>query len=184
MVDKATPAEIEELIQSGNALLKKAPTRLTVRDIQRALHFYSKALHFHRNNGTATSKQIARLCQKLLEASLMLSMAVKDPSEQMVACEQARNYGKAALDNVHNCGDDCMAAQADFLLACAETWKTVLKIRADSDDPRNWQRERDAEVLITEKLSALRMFPQLNMDWYEGQAVRYVEHLDRETLGR
>lgn len=111
----------------------------------------------------------------------MMSMAVKEPGEQMAACEQARNYGKAALDNVLKCGDDCMAAQADFLLGCAETWKVILQIRADSGNPRNWQRKKDAEVLITEKLSALRVFPQLNVDWYEAQAVKYIEHLDKET---
>lgn len=169
------------MIKSGNALLKKAPKRITLRDIQRALHYFSKALHYLRNNGTATSKQIARLCQKLLEASLMLSMATKDPSEQMAVCEQARNYGKAALDNVINCGDDCMAAQADFLLACADTWKVVLQVRQDDGNPRNWQQRRNAEVVMHEKLDVLRRFPQLNMDWYEAQAVKYLEHLDRDA---
>jgi hypothetical protein len=109
----------------------------------------------------------------------MLSIAARDPREQKTACDQARNYGEAALDNVLSSGDACMVAQVEFLIACVSTWKMFLQSRMSGTDIRSHPRRTAMENEMEERLGGLRRFPNLDMEGYEAQAAKYLGYLDR-----
>lgn len=111
-----------------------------------------------------------------MESSLLLSIREREPEARKRACEQARQYGEAALNNVFSCDDECMVAQVEFLLACVSARKVYLQAKINSS-----VRTEGVESLMREKLGALSKFPHLDMDGYEAQADIYLGYLDKVT---
>jgi hypothetical protein len=112
-----------------------------------------------------------------MEASIRLSMNARDIEERKQHADQGREYAEKALENAYNCGDDCMVAQSEFLLACVGAWRVYVSARMSRVEPRNHPRREGAEVLVEHKLEELRNFPRLNMEAYEAQAKKYLGYL-------
>jgi hypothetical protein len=165
------------LISLGNAQLKVPPSRITKKNLIDACQYFAKSLYYLRNNPTTTPKQVARVCQKLLEATLGLSQKARTTEKRMEYANQAQKYGEVALENVVNCGDECMAAQVEFFLACVTAWKVYLNIRehaAASDDSPDSER---AQLLLFNRMEKLKEYPTLDAGWYERQVRTYVGYL-------
>ncbi|KAH8727730.1 acyl transferase/acyl hydrolase/lysophospholipase [Phaeosphaeriaceae sp. PMI808] len=179
--EKATDSEIAELLSLGNKNLKTPSAQLTTNHLLHARHYFSKALHFLSNDPSTPPKQVARVCQKLLETMLRLSQMTRSLSERKEHAEKAQEYGEAALENVEKCGDDCMVAQVEFLLACVTAWKVYLRIKSGED--RIAARD-GVRVLMDTRLAKLREFSNVSIEWYEGQAKLYLGYLDGARRGQ
>ncbi|KAF2501496.1 FabD/lysophospholipase-like protein [Lophium mytilinum] len=176
-LSRATTSEIAELINLGNSNLKVSPDRITIDHLKQARHYFSKALHYLENNPASSPKQVSRVCQRLMETSIGLSMKVRDAAERKRHANQAHEYGKAALDNVLRCQDICMIAQVQFLLACVSVWKVYLEARTSGVEPKSHPERDNVEVLVVERLEELRRFQNLDMEAYEAQARKYLSYL-------
>jgi hypothetical protein len=177
-MSQATSSEIAEMISLGNARLKISPDRITVENLKEARHYFSKALHYLKNqsNPPPSPKQVSRVCQKLMETSLGLSMRTHG-TERKEHADQAHKYGEAALDNVLRSQDECMTAQVQFLLTCVTIWRMYSQARVSGNDPRSHPGIERVEVLMTERLDDLRRFTNLDMEVYEAQARKYLGYL-------
>jgi hypothetical protein len=165
------------LISLGNAQLKVPPSRITKKNLIDACHYFSQALNYLRNNPTTTRKQVARVCQKLLEATLGLSQIARTTEERMKHANQAQKYGEVALENVVNCGDQCMAAQVQFFLACVTAWKVYLNIKEHAAGSDNTPDSERAQLLLFNRMEKLKDYPTLDVGWYERQVRTYVGYL-------
>lgn len=177
-LSRATTSEIAELINMGNSNLKVPADRITVNNLKQARHYFSKALHYLQSQ-SSSPKQVSRLCQKLMETSLGLSMRARDGAERKEHADQARKYGETALDNVLRCEDECMAAQVQFMLACVSAWKVYLQARTSGMEPRNHPEREGIEVLIAQRLEELEKFQNLDMEAYEEQGRKYMGYLTK-----
>jgi hypothetical protein len=177
-LSRATTSEITELISLGNSQLKISPDRITVENLKQARHYFSKALHFLKNQShpAASPKQVSRVCQKLMETSLGLSMRTHG-TERKEHADQAHKYGEAALDNGVRSGDECMIAQLQFLLLCVTAWKMYSQARVSGNDPRSHPGIERVELLMAERLNELSKFQNLDMEVYEAQARKYLGYL-------
>jgi hypothetical protein len=166
-----------ELISLGNAQLKIPPSRITQKNLLRACHYFSKALYYLRNNPTTTPKQVARVCQKLLEATLGLSQIARATEERIEHADQAQKYGEIALENVVKCGDECMAAQVEFFLACVTAWKVYLHVRDDVSGSDSSADSESAQMLLVNRMEKLKEYPALDVGWYKEQVRTYIRYL-------
>src|SRR5690348_16746391 len=94
-----------ELISQGNTYLKLPPDRITRRDLVKAHQYFSKALNYLKNDLSTSPKQVSRLCQKLMETSIRLSMTAREGAERKQHADQSREYAEKALDNARQCED-------------------------------------------------------------------------------
>lgn len=168
---------LAELINLGNAELKTPAARITQKNLLQARHYFSKALHHLEADPSTSPKQVARVCQKLLEASLGLSQIVRVPEERKEHAEKAQKYGETALENVVKCKDECMAAQVEFLLACVTAWKVYLQTKDVAINPDRSVEVDNTQLLLMRRMEALRGYPKLDMSWYEGQVRTYVGYM-------
>lgn len=166
-----------ELINSGNAQLKTPPNRITKNNLLKARHYFSQALHYLQQDNTTTPKQVARVCQKLLETELGLSQVIRAHEERIEHAAQAQKYGEVALENVMKAGDGCMAAQVEFLLACTTVWKVYLRVRSSQPEHGESPEAESAQLLLFQRLERLREYPRLPMDYYEEQVRTYAGYL-------
>lgn len=166
-----------ELISLGNKCLKLPPDRTNRHDLVEAHKNFSNALNYLKADPSTTPKQVSRVCQKLMETSLRLSMTVRESTERKQHADQGREYAEKALDNARKCKDDCMVAQAEFMLACVGTWKVYVAAKMSRVEPSNHPKREGAEVLLVQRLEELRLFPHLDMDVYEAQARMYLGYL-------
>ncbi|KAH3962123.1 hypothetical protein HBI25_217790 [Parastagonospora nodorum] len=171
----ATSSEIVELIALGNSNLKTPSSLLSTAHLLRARHYFSKALHFLRNDPSTSNKQVSRVCQKLMETMLLLSQISRPVAERKEHADQAQGYGEVALENVMKCGDECMVAQVEFMLACVTAWKVYLRMKGGEEGAGGREGVR---VLMESRLGGLRAFPKLQMEHYEGQAKTYLGYLE------
>lgn len=179
---RATQSEIAELLRLGNAQLRAS--RVTKNTLLQARHYFSKVLYYLREDPSASPKQVSRVCQKLLETFLGLSMMTSDKSERKEYADQARRYGEAALDNVLRVQDECMAAQVEFMLANVDVWKIYLQACAGGVEPGRHPKRREMEELVEERLGNLRRFGNLDMNSYENQARKYLSYLRDTSRGQ
>jgi hypothetical protein len=112
-----------ELIALGNSNLKTPSSRLTTAHLLRARSYFSKALLFMRKDPSTPPKDVSRVCQKLMESSLLLSQITRSLSERKEHAEQAQRYGEAALENVTTCGDTCMVRDGVEGVFAYEGWR-------------------------------------------------------------
>ncbi|KAF2201423.1 hypothetical protein GQ43DRAFT_440599 [Delitschia confertaspora ATCC 74209] len=154
------------------------PDRLTTTILSKALHYFSKALYYLKQDPSTSSKQYSRLYQKLMDTSLRLSMLChSSPSERKEYADQAKEYGEAALINAMRVGDECMVAQIQFHLACASVWKVYLAARRAGVEPRAFPAREEVEVHVVERLGVLQRFGNLEMGWFEEQAEKFLGYL-------
>ncbi|KAL6706652.1 hypothetical protein ACN47E_005194 [Coniothyrium glycines] len=179
-LSRATTAEISELISLGNAQLKVPSSRVTKQNLLQARHYFSKALHDLQHIPTTSPKQVARVCQKLLEATLGLSQITRASEERREHAEQAQKYGEIALENVTKCGDECMATQVEFLLACVIAWKMYLLDKNKGAQLDNGADTVAVQLMLLRRLEKLKEYPRLDAGWYEGQVRIYTGYLTGE----
>jgi hypothetical protein len=110
-----------------------------------------------------------------METLLLLSQLTRPLPERKDHAEQAQEYGEAALNNVVQCGDNCMTAQAEFMLACVTAWKVYLGIKGGEDGIAGREGVR---ALMERRLNCLREFPNVQIMWYEEQAKTYLGYLE------
>jgi hypothetical protein len=134
-------------------------------------------LHYLQQDPATSPKQVARVCQKLLETELGLSQVSRAHEERVEYACQAQKYGEVALENVMKSGDDCMAAQVEFLLACTTVWKVYLQIKAGGSGTKERDEVEIAQLLLLQKMERLRAYPKLEMEYYEGQVRTYAGYL-------
>ncbi|KAF2682694.1 hypothetical protein K458DRAFT_390614 [Lentithecium fluviatile CBS 122367] len=171
---KATPAEIAELIDLGNSQLKISSDRRTRNSLEKAFHYFSKTLFYLKNDPKASPKQVSRVCQKLMETEIGLSMITQNSTKRKKHAHQAREYGEVALENVTKCADECMVAQMEFLLACVTAWEMYLQSEVDGQDH---QVTENVQVLLETRLNRLRRFQELKIEFYEEQMKTYLGYL-------
>ncbi|KAH7378467.1 hypothetical protein DE146DRAFT_749720 [Phaeosphaeria sp. MPI-PUGE-AT-0046c] len=174
VAEVATASEIAELISLGNTNLKTPSSLITTAHLLRARHYFSKALHFLRNNPSTSPKQVSRVCQKLTETLLLLSQMTRPLAERKDHADQAQSYGEAALENVVKAGDPCMVAQVEFLLACVTAWKVYLRMKSGEETASGREGVR---MLMERRLDMLSGYGNLQIDWYEEQAKTYLGYL-------
>lgn len=73
------------------------------------------------------------------------------------------------------CGDVCMVAQVEFMFACVTAWKVYLRMKSGEEGATGREGVR---VLMDMRLGNLRVFPKLQIEWYEGQARTYLGYLE------
>jgi hypothetical protein len=112
-----------------------------------------------------------------METSIQLSMTTREIAERKQHADQGREYAEKALDNAWRCEDDCMVAQAEFMLACVDVWKVYVAARMSRVEPSSHPKREGAEVLLEQKLRELRQFPRLDMEVYETLARKYSGYL-------
>ena len=168
---------LAELISLGNAQLKIPTARITQKNLLQARHYFSKALHYLHNDPSTAPKQVARVCQKLLEAALGLSQISRAPEERKEHADQAKKYGETALENVVKSGDECMAAQVEFLLACVTAWKVYLLLKSHGSEQGGNVDTESVQTLLLKRKEKLQEYPQLDAAWYEEQARTYTRYL-------
>ena len=104
-------------------------------------------------------------------------MTARENVERKQHADQGREYAEKALENARKCGDDCMVAQAEFMLACTGVWKVYVAARVSRLEPSNHLNREGAEVLLEQRLEELRQFPRLDMEVYEAQTRKYLGYL-------
>ena len=104
-------------------------------------------------------------------------MTARENAERKQHADQGREYAEKALDNAWRCEDDCMVAQAEFMLACVGAWKVYVAARMSKVKPSNHPKREGAEVLLEQRLEELRRFPHLDMEVYAAQARKYLGYL-------
>jgi len=166
-----------ELIRLGNTSLKLSPDRIARHDVVKAHQNFSKALEYLKADPSTPPKQVSRLCHKLMETSIRLSMTTRESAERKQHADQAREYAEKALDNARLCEDDCMVAQAEFMLACVGAWKVYVAAKMSRVEPSSHPKREAAEVLLEQRLEELRLFSHLDMETYEAQARKYSGYL-------
>jgi hypothetical protein len=112
-----------------------------------------------------------------METSIRLSMTARENAERKEHADQAREYGEKAVENAQRGEDDCMVAQAEFMLACVAAWKVYVAARMSAVEPSRHANREGAEVLLKQRLDELRRFPHLDMEAYEAQASKYLGYL-------
>lgn len=110
-----------------------------------------------------------------METMLLLSQISRPLAERKEHADQAQGYGEVALENVMKCGDECMVAQVEFMLACVTAWKVYLRMKGGEEGAGGREGVR---VLMESRLAGLRAFPKLQMEYYEGQARTYLGYLE------
>lgn len=73
------------------------------------------------------------------------------------------------------CGDECMVAQVEFMLACVTAWKVYLGSKSGEESAAGREGVR---LLMRKRLSNLRLFPMLHIEEYEVQAKTYLGYLN------
>jgi hypothetical protein len=106
-----------------------------------------------------------------------LSQIARAPEERKEHANQAQKYGEIALENVVNCGDECMAAQLEFFLACVTVWKVYLHIKQHESESDSSADCESAQLLLYNRMEKLKDYPKLDTSWYEGQVRTYVGYL-------
>lgn len=104
-------------------------------------------------------------------------MTARESAERKQYADQGREYAEKALDNTRKCGDDCMVAQAEFMLACVGAWKVYVAASMSRVEPSSHPKREGAEALLEQRLEELRQFPHLDMEVYEAQARKYSGYL-------
>ena len=104
-------------------------------------------------------------------------MTAHKSEERKQHADQGREYAEKALDNARKCEDDCMVAQAEFMLACVGAWKVYVAARMSRVEPNSHPKREGAEVLLEQRLEELRQFPHLDMEVYEAQSRKYLGYL-------
>lgn len=166
-----------ELISQGNTYLKLPPDRITRHDLIKAHENFSKALTYLKTDPSTPPKQVSRLCQKLMETSIRLSMTARESAERKQHADQSREYAEKASYNARKCEDDCMVAQTEFMLAYVGAWKVYVAARMNGVEPSSHPEREAAEVLLEQRLEGLRQFTHLDMEVYEVQARKYLGYL-------
>jgi hypothetical protein len=163
-----------ELINLGNVQLKISLDRRTKMNLDKAFDYFSKAIFYLKNDPKTSPKQVSRICQKLMETQIGLSMMASTSTRRKGHAQQAREYGEVALENVTKCRDECMVAQMDFLLACITAWEMYLQSEIDG---RDHQVIETVQVLLETRLNRLRGFKELKIKFYEEQMKTYLGYL-------
>jgi hypothetical protein len=109
-----------------------------------------------------------------METELLLSQISRPLAERKEHADQAQEYGEAALENVMTCGDACMVAQVEFMLACVTAWKVYLRTRSGEEGAAGREGIR---VLMEMRLSTLKEYRKLQIEYYEEQARTYLGYL-------
>jgi hypothetical protein len=161
-----------ELIELGNAQLKISSDRRTKKNLENALEYFSKAILYLKNDPKASPKQVSRICQKLMETQIGLSMITPNPTRRKEHARNARENGEVALENVRKCRDECMVAQMEFSLACVTAWEVHLQ-----PDGQDRQVKENVQVLLEIRLNRLRRFKELEIGFYEEQMKTYLNYL-------
>ena len=104
-------------------------------------------------------------------------MPAPENAERKEHADQGREYAERALDNARRCADDCMVAQAEFMLACVGAWQVYVAAKMSRVEPRSHLKREGAEVLLHQRLVELRQFPHLDIEGYEAQARKYLGYL-------
>jgi hypothetical protein len=115
------------------------------------------------------------VCQKLLETFLLLSQLSRQLPERKQHADKAQEFGEAALENVVLCGDACMGAQVEFMLACVVAWKVYLGMKGGEDGGAEREGVR---VLMGRRVDVLRAYGNLDVGWYEEQVRVYLRYLE------
>jgi hypothetical protein len=168
-----------ELIDRGNAHLRDPALPMKRRNLLQARSDFSKTLYYLKNDPSTTPKQVARICQKLFEATLGLSQVVRVHEERKEHADQAQQYGEAALANAVKSGDMCIAAQAEFFLATITAWKIYLQLKSEGEDVNIGVERESVEILLLQRLHQLRQFPNVDIARYEAQAKAFTGYLVR-----
>jgi hypothetical protein len=171
-----TPAE---LIDRGNDHLRDPAPHMKRRNLLQARSDFSKALYYLQNDPSTTPKQVARICQKLFEATLGLSQVARIHEDRKEYAHQAQQYGEGALANAVKSGDVCIAAQAEFLLAIITAWKIYLQLKSEGVDVNISMERENVEILLLQRLHQLRQFPNVDIGKYEAQAKTFTGYLVR-----
>ena len=166
-----------ELINIGNKYLKQPSDRTQRKDLMEAQKHFSKVIEYYKADPSTPLKQVSRICQKLMETSIRLSMAARQSAERQQHADQAREYGEKLLANARMSQDDCMVAQAEFMLACVGVWNVYVAASLTKVEPCAHPKCEAAEVMLEHRLNELRQYPHLDMETYEGQARNYQRYL-------
>ena len=97
------------------------------------------------------------------------SILAPKPKKQTAHAKAAHEYAQAALQAAEDSGDDCMAAQVEFLLACVALW--LLRLQSESE--RTEQAVSKAKDELRIGLERLKRYPEVKTRVYEEQMKVY-----------
>jgi hypothetical protein len=148
------------------------------RDLINAHQNFSQALEYLQYDPFTPPKQVSRLCQKLMETSIRLSMVSHEIAEKRQYADKARDYAESSLSNAQRSGDECIIAQAEFMMACVQVLRVYVATKENRlDSSTLYARREVAEVQLEQRLMGLRRFAHLDMEVYEGQANQYMAYI-------
>jgi len=173
---------LAEIIRTGNESLKIPYARRTRNDLLNAGHYFDQALKSLQGNPSVSSpKDVARVCQKLLETELALSMKMPSGNhhERRQHADRALEYGEAALDNAVKINNQIMVVQIQFLLAALNIWRVNIQAKASGIEPRLAPGRDFALAKIQTILREIHTIESLDYAGYEEQARYYEKWLNR-----
>jgi hypothetical protein len=147
---------------------------VTYRDASQARDYFWRALQYLSNDPQASVKQVARICHKLAETLLRMSILVRTAEKQSSHANEAEQYCDTSITNLKDSGDECMVAQVEFLLVCITAWRMYLGSRYDGPDEAIYH---DVEARMENSLDKLRRFKELNMEAFVKQRNFYLAYL-------
>lgn len=135
-----------------------------------AIEQYTQALQRARRSPETSPKERARIYQKLTQASMKSSILAPKPKKQTAHAKTAQEYAQEALRAAKDSGDDCMAAQVEFLLACVALWL----LRLQSEGERSEEALSKAKDELNICLERLKRYPEVKIRVYEEQMRVYL----------
>lgn len=135
-----------------------------------AIEQYTQALQRARRIPETSPKERARIYQKLTQASMKSSILAPKPKKQTAHAKAAQEYAQEALRAAKDSGDDCMAAQVEFLLACVALWL----LRLQSEGERSEEAVSKAKDELNICLERLKRYPEVKIRVYEEQMRVYL----------
>jgi hypothetical protein len=135
-----------------------------------AIEQYTQALQRAKRSPETSPKERARIYQKLTQASMKSSILAPKPKKQTAHAKAAYEYAQAALQAAKDSGDDCMAAQVEFLLACVALW--MLRLQSEGERAEEAVSKGKDELQIC--LERLKRYPEVRTRVYEEQMRVYL----------
>ena len=149
---------------------------MTYTDACQARDYFWRALQHLSDDSHASLKQVARICHKLAETLLRMSVLARTAEKQMSHAKEAEQHGGTSIANLKDSGDECMVAQVEFLLVCITAWTMYLRSKNDGLDEAVYH---DMEARMENSLHRLRQFEQLGMNAFAKQRDYYLAYLQR-----
>jgi hypothetical protein len=135
-----------------------------------AIEQYTHALQRAKRSPETSPKELARIYQKLTQASMKSSILAPKPKKQTAHAKAALEYAQAALQAAKESGDNCMAAQVEFLLACVALWLLRLQSESERSDEAVSKAKDELQICI----ERLKPYPEVKIKVYEEQMRVYL----------